>query len=81
MLHHISKVRKKKIGGRNEDKFFYSGTISMGIAAALGLLDLTMIKIAFGDTSLSTMTIYPAAFFTFLGLFLMYHGLKPFWKK
>ena len=53
----------------------------MGIAAALALLDLTMIKISFSDTSLSTMTIYPAAFFAFLGLLLMYKGLRPLWKK
>ena len=53
----------------------------MGIAAALALLDLTMIKISFSDTSLSTMTLYPAAFFAILGLFLVYHGLRPFWKK
>ena len=53
----------------------------MAIAAALALLHLTMIKISFSDTSLSTMTIYPTAFFAILGLFLMYHGLRPFWKK
>jgi hypothetical protein len=62
-------------------KLFYTGTISMGIAAALALLDLTMIKILFSDTSFSTMTIYPAAFFVLLGLFLMYHGLRPLWQK
>ena len=62
-------------------KLFYTGVISFGIAAALTLLDLTMIKISFSDTSLSTMTIYPAAFFALLGLFSMYNGLRPFWKK
>ena len=62
-------------------KLFYTGAISLGIAAALALLNLTMIKISLSDTSLSTMTIYPAAFFAFLGLLLMYHGLKPLWKK
>jgi hypothetical protein len=62
-------------------KLFYKGAISMGIAAALALLDLTMIKISFSDTSLSTMTIYPAAFFAFSGLLLMYYGLRPLWQK
>jgi hypothetical protein len=62
-------------------KLFYTGAISMGIAAALALLDLTMIKISFSETSLSTMTIYPAAFFAFLGLLFMYNGLKPLWQK
>ena len=61
-------------------KQFCIGGIFMAIAAALMLLDLTMIKISFSDTSLSTMTIYPAACFAILGLFLMYHGLRPLWK-
>jgi hypothetical protein len=39
----------------------FTGMISMGVAAALALLDLTMIKISFSDTSLSTITIYPTA--------------------
>ena len=62
-------------------KLFYAGVISMGIAAALALLDLTMIKISFSDTGLSTMTIFPAAFFALLGLLLMYYGLRPLWRK
>ena len=61
-------------------KLFYTGAIFMGIAAALALLDLTMIKISFSEMSLSTMTIYPAAFFAFLGLLLMYNGLRPLWQ-
>ncbi len=60
---------------------FFTGVISMGIAAALVLLDLSMIKISFSDTSLSTMTFYPATFFGFMGLLLMYNGLKPLWQK
>ena len=62
-------------------KLFYTGAVSMGIAAALALLDLTMIKISLSETSLSTMTLYPAAFFALLGLFLMYNGLRPLWRK
>jgi len=62
-------------------KLLYTGAISLGIATALGLLDLTKIKISFSDTSLSTMTIYPAAFFAFFGLILMYNGLRPLWQK
>ena len=62
-------------------KLFYAGAISMGIAAALALLDLTTIKMSFSDTSLSTMTIYPAAFFVLLGLLLMYYGLRPLWRN
>jgi hypothetical protein len=62
-------------------KLFYTGAISLVIPAALMMLDLTMIKISLSETSLSTMTIYPAAFFALLGLFLMYNGLRPLWKK
>jgi hypothetical protein len=62
-------------------KLFYTGAISLVIAAALMMLDLTMIKISLSDTSLSTMTIYPAAFFALLGLLLMYNGLRPLWQK
>ena len=62
-------------------KLFYAGAISMGIAAALALLDLTTIKMSFSDTSLSTMTIYPAAFFALLGLLLMYYGFRPLWRS
>ena len=62
-------------------KLFYTGAISIVIAAALALLDLAMIKISFSDTSLSTMTIYPVAFFAFSGLLLMYTGLRPLWQK
>ena len=64
-----------------KSKLFYTGVISIGIAAALALLDLTMFKISFSATSLSTMTIYPAAFFALLGLFLIYNGLRPLWRK
>jgi len=60
-------------------KQFYAGVVSLGIAAALALLDLTTIKVSFSDVSLSTMTVYPAAFFALLGVLLVYHGLKPFW--
>jgi len=45
------------------------------------LLDLTTIRISFSDTSLSTMAIYPAAFFALLGLLLMYYGLRPLWRN
>ena len=62
-------------------KLFYAGSVSMGIAAAFALLDLTTIKMSFSDTSLSTMTVYPAAFFALLGLLLIYHGLKPLWRN
>jgi len=64
-----------------KSKLLFTGAISIAIAAALALLDLTMIKISFSETSLSTMTIYPAAFFAFLGLLLMYNGLRPLWQK
>ena len=62
-------------------KLFYAGATSLGIAAALALLDLTTIRMSFSDTSVSTMTIYPAAFFALLGLLLMYYGLRPLWQK
>jgi len=62
-------------------KQFYAGAISMGIASALALLDLTTIKLSFSDTAVSTMTVYPAAFFALLGLLLMYYGLRPLWRN
>jgi len=62
-------------------KLFYAGSVSMGIAAAFALLDLTTIKVSFSDTSLSTMSIYPAAFFALLGLLLIHHSLKPLWRN
>jgi len=61
-------------------KLFYAGSVSMGIAAAFALLDLTTIKMSFSDTSLSTMTVYLAAFIAPLGLLLIYHSLKPLWR-
>jgi len=60
---------------------FYTGLVSSGIASVLFLLDLTTIRVSFSETSLSTMSVYPAAFFALLGLSLMYHGLKPLWRK
>ena len=60
---------------------FYVGAVSLGIAGAFALLDLTTIKISFSEMSLSTMTIYPSAFFALLGLLLMYYGLRPLWRK
>lgn len=62
-------------------KFIYTGAISLGIAAALMMLDLMKIKISFSEPSLSTMTFYPAAFFALLGLFMMYNGVRSFWSK
>ena len=62
-------------------KHLFAGAISLGIAAVLVMLDLTKIKISFSETSLSTMTIYPAAFFTLLGLLMIYNGLRPLWHK
>jgi len=60
---------------------FYAGLVTLGIAITLHSLDLTMIKVSFSDTSLSTITIYPAAFFALFGLLSMYHGLKPLWRN
>jgi predicted membrane channel-forming protein YqfA (hemolysin III family) len=62
-------------------KLFYAGAISVGVSIALLLLDLTKIKVSFSDTSVSTMTVYPVAFFALLGLLLIYHGLKPLWRN
>ena len=61
-------------------KQFYAGAISLGVSIALLLLDLTKIKVSFSDTSVSTMTIYPAAFFALYGL-LIHHSLKPLWRN
>jgi len=71
----------KRLEEEMKTKLFYTGAISMGIAAALALLDLTTIKLSFSDTSVSTMTVYPAAFFALLGLLLMYYGLRPLWRN
>lgn len=60
---------------------FYAGSVSLVIAVALFLLGQTMIKVSFSDTSVSTMTIYPAAFFALLGLLLVYHGLRSLWRN
>jgi len=62
-------------------KLFYAGAVSMGIATAFALLDLTTIKASFSDPFSGSMTIYPAAFFALLGLLLIYHGLKPLWRN
>ena len=62
-------------------KLFYTGAISLGIAVALALLDLTTIKMSFSDTSLSTLTVYPAALFALLGVVLMYYGLRSLWRN
>jgi len=59
----------------------YIGSFSLGIAGVLYLLDLTMIKVTFSNSPPSSMSIYPAAFFTLLGVLLMYHGLKPLWHN
>jgi len=59
----------------------YAGVVSLGIAGTLFSLDLRMIRISFSDTPQSTLTIYPAAFFAFLGFLLVYLGLKPLWRK
>jgi len=61
-------------------KLFYAGAITMGIAAALALLDLTAIKASFSDTFLANVNIYPASFFALLGVLLMYFGLRPLWR-
>jgi len=63
------------------NKQFYVGSVTLGIAITLHSLDLTMIKISFSDVTLSTMTIYPVAFFVLLGLSLMYYGIQPLWRN
>ncbi len=62
-------------------KLFYAGAVSLGVAAAFALLDLTTIKASFGDTIMANITIYPTTFFALLGLFLMYFGLRPLWRN
>jgi hypothetical protein len=62
-------------------KLFYAGAVSMGIAAAFALLELTTIKASFNDTFLANVHIYPATFFALLGLLLMYFGLRPLWRN
>ena len=58
-------------------KPFYASAVSIGIAVAFALLGLTTITKSFIGTSLSTMTLYPAALFALLGLLPLYHGLRP----
>jgi hypothetical protein len=62
-------------------KLFYAGAISLGIAGAFALLDLTTIRASFSDTILVNVNVFPAAFFALLGLLLMYYGLRPLWRN
>ena len=62
-------------------KQFYTGVVSLSIAVALALLDLTTIKASFTDPISGSSTVYPAAFFALLGLLLIYHSVKPLWHK
>ena len=62
-------------------RLFYTGAISLGVAAVLTLINLTEIKTSFGETFLVDVNIYPAAFFALLGLLLMYFGLRPLWRN
>ncbi|HSG45177.1 MAG TPA: hypothetical protein VLA72_18690 [Anaerolineales bacterium] len=64
-----------------KEKQFYAGAISLGVSIGLMLLDLTKIKVSFSDTSVSTMTVFPVAFFMLLGMLLIYHSLKPLWRN
>jgi len=81
MSHPIDKFAKQMIGGRNESKTILHRYRFVGYFYCLALLDLTKIKVSFSDTSASTMTVYPVAFFALLGLLLIYHGLKPLWRN
>ena len=60
---------------------FYAGAVSLGVSIAIQLLGWTTIKVSFSDVSLSTMTIYPTAFFALFGLLLIHHSLKPLWRN
>lgn len=77
--YHITLI--KKLEEEMKLKLFYAGAISFGISIALALLNLTKIKVSFSDTSVSTMTVFPAAFFALLGLLLIYHSLKTLWRN
>ena len=62
-------------------KQLFAGKVSLGIATVFALFDLTVIKASFNDTFLANVSIYPATFFTLLGLLLMYFGLRPLWRN
>jgi len=55
----------------------YAGLVSLVIASAFALLNLTRIEASFNKTFLANIYIYPVAFFVLLGLMLMFLGLKP----
>ncbi len=57
-------------------KLFYTGAVSIGVAAAFVLIDLTTIKASFSDTFIANVNIYLTAFFALLGSLLMYFGLR-----
>jgi hypothetical protein len=54
-----------------------SGVVSLGLALILILINFTKIETSFGETFLTTVRIYPAAFFALLGVLLIFLGLKP----
>lgn len=62
-------------------KQFYAGIGSLGIAAVLALLNLSIFETRFGETFLASVKVYPAAFFALLGLLLVFMGLKPLLNK
>lgn len=59
----------------------FSGVASLGLALILTLLNFTKIETSFGETFLARVSIYPAAFFAFLGMLLIFLGLKPLWRS
>ena len=58
-------------------KPFYAGIAFLVIAACLALLNLIKFETSLGETFLTTVKIYPTAFFALLGLLLLFLGIKP----
>ena len=62
-------------------KPFYAGIASLVIAACLAFLNLTKFETSLDETFLTTINIYPAAFFALLGLMLLFFGVKPLFRN
>jgi hypothetical protein len=57
-------------------KPIFAGVSCLIVAGALALFDVTKIEASLSEPFVSTIRIYPAAFFSLLGLVLIYLGVK-----
>jgi hypothetical protein len=62
-------------------KNLIAGSVSIIIALIFTLVRFTKVAMTFNESFLPNIYIYPAAFFAFLGLMLIFLGLKPLWRS